>query len=156
MSKDPGLGGLLGGLYNILFPKKYNKNTRIKVVFLPQSGILNKSIIHVVFMTMCMNAAKELIFICCGFELWKRRTTTCLGVNSFNRLKPALGVLLKAMQNTHFQVPVRHFCANPLSVPSCHGRLACPARHMPMGRTENPRIRLISAPLSLKIRTIDT
>ena len=25
MSKDPGLGGPLGGLCNILFPKKYNK-----------------------------------------------------------------------------------------------------------------------------------
>ena len=25
ISKDPGLGGLLGGLCNILFPKKYNK-----------------------------------------------------------------------------------------------------------------------------------
>ena len=25
MSKDPGLGGPLGGLCNILFPKKYNE-----------------------------------------------------------------------------------------------------------------------------------
>ena len=25
MGKDPGLGGPLGGLCNILFPKKYNK-----------------------------------------------------------------------------------------------------------------------------------
>ena len=31
--------------------------------FLPQSGISNKSIIHVVFITMCMNVAKESIFI---------------------------------------------------------------------------------------------
>ena len=53
-------------------------------------------------------------------------------------------------------VSVTYFCANPLSVSSCHGRLACPARHMPMGRTENPRIRVISVPLSLKIGTIDT
>ena len=29
-----------------------------------------------------------------------------------------------------------------LTVPSSHGRLACPARHMPMGRTEIPRARL--------------
>ena len=44
------------------FPRNIIKNICIKV-FLPQSGILNKSIIHVVFMTLCMNAAKELIFI---------------------------------------------------------------------------------------------
>ena len=30
---------------------------------LPQSGILNKSIIHVVFVTMCMNVAKDSPFI---------------------------------------------------------------------------------------------
>ena len=51
---------------------------------------------------------------------------------------------------------ITYFCVSPLTVPSCHGRLACPARHMPMDKTENPRIRLISAPLSLKIGTIDT
>ena len=62
MSKDPGLGGPLGGLCNILFHKKYNKNTFMKV-FLPQSGISNKSIIHVFFITVCMNVAKEPIFI---------------------------------------------------------------------------------------------
>ena len=33
VSKDPGLGGPLGGLCNILFPKKYNKYTYIKVFF---------------------------------------------------------------------------------------------------------------------------
>ena len=58
MSRDPGLGGPLGDLRNILFPKKCNKNTCFKV-FLPQSGISNKSILHVVFITMCMNVAKE-------------------------------------------------------------------------------------------------
>ena len=26
---------------------------------------------------------------------------------------------------------------------TCHGRLVCPARHMPMSKPENPRIRLI-------------
>ena len=62
MSKDPGLGGPLGGLCNILFPKKYNKKYMYQS-FLPQSGISNKSIIHVVFITMCMNVAKESIFI---------------------------------------------------------------------------------------------
>ena len=62
MSKDPGLGGPLGGPCNILFPKKYNKKMYISN-FLPQSGILNKSIIHIVFITMCMNVAKEPIFI---------------------------------------------------------------------------------------------
>ena len=30
--------------------------------FLPQSGILNKSIIQVVFINVCMNVAKEPIF----------------------------------------------------------------------------------------------
>ena len=62
MSEDPGLGGPLGGLCNILFPKKYNKK-HVSKFFLPQSGILNKSIIHIVFMTMCMNVEKEPIFI---------------------------------------------------------------------------------------------
>ena len=63
MSKDPGFGGPLGGLCNILFPKKYNKKYMYQS-FLPQCEILSKSIIHVVFMTMCMNVAKEPIFIC--------------------------------------------------------------------------------------------
>ena len=62
MSKDPGLGGPLGGLCNILFPKKYNKKIMYQT-FLPQSGILNKSIIHIDFITVCMNVAKEPIFI---------------------------------------------------------------------------------------------
>ena len=62
MSKDPGFGGPLVGLCNILFPKKYNKKYMYQS-FLPQSGISNKSIIHVVFITMCMNVAKEDIFI---------------------------------------------------------------------------------------------
>ena len=62
MSKNPGLGGPLGGLCNILFPKKYNKKYMYQS-FLPQSGISNKSIIHVVFITMYMNVAKEPIFI---------------------------------------------------------------------------------------------
>ena len=62
MSKDPGLGGPLGGLCIILFPKKYDKKYMYQS-FLPQSGILNKSIIHVVFITLCMNVAKEPIFI---------------------------------------------------------------------------------------------
>ena len=40
MSKDPGLGGPLGGLCNILFPKKYNKkNTCIKVFFITEWDI---------------------------------------------------------------------------------------------------------------------
>ena len=60
MSKD--LGGPLGGLCNILFPKKYNKKYMFQT-FLPQSGISNKSILHVVFITMCMNVTKELVFI---------------------------------------------------------------------------------------------
>ena len=58
MSTDPGLGGPLGGLCDILFPNEYNKKNICIKVFLPQSGILNKSIIHVVFITMCMNVAK--------------------------------------------------------------------------------------------------
>ena len=62
MGKDPGLGGPLGGLCNILFPKKYNEKYMYQS-FLPQSGISNKSIIHVVLIIMCMNVAKELIFI---------------------------------------------------------------------------------------------
>ena len=40
MSKDPGLGGPLGGLCNILFPNKYNKNTCIKVFFYHRVGYL--------------------------------------------------------------------------------------------------------------------
>ena len=60
--KDPGLGGPLGDLCNILFPKKYNKKY-IYSSFLTQSDILNKSIIHVVFITMCMDVAKGPIFI---------------------------------------------------------------------------------------------
>ena len=62
MSKAPGLGGPLGGLCNILFPKKYDEKYMYQS-FLLQSGISNKSIIHVVFITMCMNVAKEPIFI---------------------------------------------------------------------------------------------
>ena len=62
MSKDPGLGGPHGGLCNILFPKKYDKKCMYQS-FLPQSGMLNKSIIHVVFVTVCMNVVKELICI---------------------------------------------------------------------------------------------
>ena len=57
MSMDPGLGGLLGGLCNILFPKKYDKKFMYQS-FLPQSGILNKYITHVVSITMCMDVAK--------------------------------------------------------------------------------------------------
>ena len=33
MSKDPGLGGPLGGLCNILFPKKYNKKINVSKFF---------------------------------------------------------------------------------------------------------------------------
>ena len=55
MSKGPGLGGPLGGLCNISFPKKDKKY--MYQSFLPLSGISNKSIIHVVFITMCMNVA---------------------------------------------------------------------------------------------------
>ena len=62
MSKDPGLVGPLGGPCNILFPKKYNEKYMYQS-FLPQSGISNKSIIHVVFITMCMDVAKEPISI---------------------------------------------------------------------------------------------
>ena len=62
ISKDPGLEGPLGGLCNISFPNKYNEKFIYESV-LPQSGIFNKSIIHVVFITMCMNVAKEHIFI---------------------------------------------------------------------------------------------
>ena len=63
MSKDPSLGGPLGGLCNILFPKKYNKKYMFKVFYHGAHGISNKSILHVVFITMCMNVAKEPIFI---------------------------------------------------------------------------------------------
>ena len=63
-SKDLGLGCLLGGLCNILFPKRYNKKYMYQR-FLPHSGMLNKSIIHIVVMTICMNVAKEPIFIYC-------------------------------------------------------------------------------------------
>ena len=62
MSKDSGLEGPLGGLCNISFPKKYDKKYIYQSV-LPQSRISNKSIIHVVFITICMNVAKEPIFI---------------------------------------------------------------------------------------------
>ena len=62
MSKDPGLGCPLDGLCNILFPNEYNKKYMYQS-FLPQSGISNKSVIHIVFITMCMNVAKEPIFI---------------------------------------------------------------------------------------------
>ena len=57
ISKDPGLGGPLGGLCNIWFPKKYDKKYMYQV-FLPQSGISNKSIIHIILITMCMDVAK--------------------------------------------------------------------------------------------------
>ena len=33
MSKDPGLGGSLGGLCNILFPEKYNKKIMYQSFF---------------------------------------------------------------------------------------------------------------------------
>ena len=33
MSKDPGLGGPLGGLCNILFPKKRNKKNNVSKFF---------------------------------------------------------------------------------------------------------------------------
>ena len=33
MSKDPGLGVPLGGLCNILFPKKYNKEIHVSKFF---------------------------------------------------------------------------------------------------------------------------
>ena len=62
MSKDPGLRGPLGGLCNILFPKKYDKKYMYQI-FLPQIGISNKSIIYIIFITMCMNVATEPIFI---------------------------------------------------------------------------------------------
>ena len=62
MSKDPGLGGPLGGVCNILFPMKYDK-TYMFQSFLPRNGISNKSISYVVFITMCVNVAKEPIFI---------------------------------------------------------------------------------------------
>ena len=62
VSKDPGLGGPLGGLCNIPFPMKYYQNTRVSTFF-PQNGILNKSIIQVVLMSMCMNVAREYSFI---------------------------------------------------------------------------------------------
>ena len=62
MSKDPGLGGPLGSLCNILFPKKNNKKIHVSKFSL-QSGVSNKSIMHVVFMTMCMNLSKQHIFI---------------------------------------------------------------------------------------------
>ena len=62
MSKDPGLGGPLGGLCNTSFPQKYDKKY-IYQSCLPQRGILNKSTIHVVFITMRINVAKEPIFI---------------------------------------------------------------------------------------------
>ena len=51
MSKDPGLGGPLGGLCNILFPKEYDKKYMYQS-FLPQSGTLDKSIVHV-FLLLC-------------------------------------------------------------------------------------------------------
>ena len=44
------------------FPGNIIKNTCIKF-FIPQSGILNKSAIRVVLITMCMNVAREPIFI---------------------------------------------------------------------------------------------
>ena len=52
MSKDPGLGGPLGGLCNILFSKKHDKKYLYQS-FLTQSGISNKSILHVVFLLLC-------------------------------------------------------------------------------------------------------
>ena len=64
MSKVPGLGGPHGGLCNILCPKKYDKK-KMYQSFLPQSGISNKSIIHIVFIIMCINVAKEPVFIYC-------------------------------------------------------------------------------------------
>ena len=63
MSKDPGPGGPLGGLCNILFPKKYNKKYMYQSLFLPQSEISNKSIIHVVFIAMCMNLSLKYTFL---------------------------------------------------------------------------------------------
>ena len=39
LSKDPGLEGPLGGLCNILFPKKYDKKIHASAFFLPQWDI---------------------------------------------------------------------------------------------------------------------
>ena len=39
MSKDPGLGGPLGGLCNILFPKKYNKKNYVSNFFTTKGDI---------------------------------------------------------------------------------------------------------------------
>ena len=44
------------------FPRNIIKKIMYQT-FLPQSGILNKSIIHIDFITVCMNVAKEPIFI---------------------------------------------------------------------------------------------
>ena len=61
MSKDPGLGGPLGGLCNILFPKKYDKKYMYQS-FLLQSGISNESIIHVVFNDYVHECSKRTYF----------------------------------------------------------------------------------------------
>ena len=44
------------------FPRNIIKKIMYQT-FLPQSGILNKSIIHIDFITVCMNVAKKPIFI---------------------------------------------------------------------------------------------
>ena len=61
MSKDPGLGGALGGLCSILFPKKHDKKYMYQS-FLPQSGISNKSIKHVVFYCYVHECSKRTYF----------------------------------------------------------------------------------------------
>ena len=62
MSKDQASEARLAVYIIFYFPRNIIKNTCI-IFFSPQSGVLNKSIKHVVFITMCMDVAKEHIFI---------------------------------------------------------------------------------------------
>ena len=91
------------------FPRNIMKNTCIKV-FLPQSGILNKSIIHIVFMTMCTDVAKEAIFIyrwnCIFFNIFThifldhvphKTQNACYKLNKFCNLVQLWYVIISMM-----------------------------------------------------------
>ena len=54
MNRDPVLKGPFGGLCSILFPKKYDKKWDMYQIF-PTECDINKSIIHIVFMTLLEN-----------------------------------------------------------------------------------------------------
>ena len=61
MTKDPGLGGPLGGLCNILFPKKYNKKYMYQSFYHRVGFQINPP--YTIFYYYVRECSKEPIFI---------------------------------------------------------------------------------------------